>query len=174
MTLKKIDISGTRRGVLANAVSEAMLAQPEDMRFIYDTILKSIANSGDKLLLIPSQANVAIHSLRTCGDGSDDCVRLLDQLSLTRKAYREKYPETAGWCYRIAKGTPFPFAGEGAVAAEDAMLPVRVLFNENDSCGEAVPLADLSVAYSRGGKPGSFLFEKGENIVLGHGDLVRA
>lgn len=45
----------------------------------------------------------------------------------------------AGYVYEIKKDQAFPFGGEGAVAMEDVSVPVEPLFNENDTCGEAVP-----------------------------------
>lgn len=75
--------------------------------------------------------------------------------------------------YKVRKGRPFPFGGEGAVAAQDAEILVKPLFNENDSCGEAVLRQNARVAYTLpDGREGIFWFIMGENIILGHEDIA--
>lgn len=74
--------------------------------------------------------------------------------------------------YNIQKGDGFPFGDAGAVASQDVSLPIRVLFNENDSCGECVPLTSMEVGYTAAdGSARTYRFEKDDNIILGHGDI---
>ena len=93
MTLKKLDVTDTRRNVIAKAVTETMMEQPEHMRMIYESVLRAIEAPYGKTLLIPSQASVMARSLERHGDGSYDCISALDQITMTRRAYQAKYPE---------------------------------------------------------------------------------
>lgn len=93
MTLKKLDVTDTRRNVITKAVTETMMEQPEHMRMIYESVLCAIEAPYGKTLLIPSQVSVMARSLERHGDGSYDCISALDQITMTRRAYQAKYPE---------------------------------------------------------------------------------
>lgn len=62
------------------------------------------------------------------------------------------------------KGQPTPWG----IAAEDACIPVAVLFNENDTTGELMPMQTTRVW---NGEPGGVLVECGENFIAGHDDV---
>jgi len=76
-------------------------------------------------------------------------------------------------CYvNIIKDQPIGFLPDSPIAMENMSVPVDVLFNENDTCGEVVPLVDALVPFmSADGVAGAYEFTKGENVVLGHGDI---
>lgn len=75
----------------------------------------------------------------------------------------------------IQAGKPVGFIPDAAKALETVSVPVEVLFNENDTCGEVVPMADAAVKFlDRDGKEREFRFEKHENVILGHEDISPA
>lgn len=62
-------------------------------------------------------------------------------------------------------------AGEMTVASRRS-LPVNVLFNENDTVGEVVPLEDVTVPCTKpDGRPGTVHINCLDNFVAGHEDL---
>lgn len=64
------------------------------------------------------------------------------------------------------------FGGEKCTVLSSASVEANVLFNENDSCGEVVPLEDASVRYRRpDGTTDVFRISTLDNIVASHGDL---
>lgn len=68
--------------------------------------------------------------------------------------------------YNAEKGEPLP--GENhKISGVDLSVPVGMLFNENSSAGEVVPLESGTVDYSENGVPGKIEFKEGENMVLG-------
>lgn len=77
------------------------------------------------------------------------------------------------FAYVVNPGTAFPFV-PGARAAGTLFLPVRPLFNENDSCGECVPLSGADIDYVLpDGTRGTYRFAAYENIFLSHDDIRR-
>jgi len=94
MNLKKLNVTEARKPVIIDAVTKAMNLQPEHMRDIYGSILSSLNTLSGKTLLIPAQVGILVHSLKTCGDGSPECQAILDQMTMTRREYHAKHPET--------------------------------------------------------------------------------
>lgn len=74
--------------------------------------------------------------------------------------------------FNIKAHSDTSFNGKAGLALNDLSLPVDVLFNENSSCGEAVPLMDAKLyIQTPEGNVDSIEFKKGGNIILGHEDI---
>lgn len=74
--------------------------------------------------------------------------------------------------YNVKAGTETTLFGHSGTALNDISVPVEVLFNENDSCGEVVPIEDATLdIQAADGTVHSVRIEKGENFVLGHEDI---
>lgn len=72
----------------------------------------------------------------------------------------------------VQAGQPVGFIPGAVKALETLSVPVEVLFNENDTCGEVVPMADATVKFLDGrGNEQEYRFEKHENVILGHEDI---
>lgn len=62
--------------------------------------------------------------------------------------------------------------GANGKVRDTVVLPVNVLFNENDSAGEVVPLEDIHVPFTRDdGSVGDWSVQCKENFIVGHEDL---
>lgn len=62
--------------------------------------------------------------------------------------------------------------GANGVVRDTTVLPVNVLFNENDSVGEVVPLEDVHVPFTRDdGSAGMWSVQCKENFIASHADL---
>lgn len=62
--------------------------------------------------------------------------------------------------------------GANGKVRDTVVLPVNVLFNENDSAGEVVPLEDIHVPFTRDdGSVGDWSVQCKENFIAGHEDL---
>lgn len=94
--LKKLSLDTVSRAVLFDAVASLRHVQPKDMRYIYDLTLASIDAASDRIMLTEEQTGivkVALERWHETQGETPDTVRMLDQLTLSRKKYAEKYPE---------------------------------------------------------------------------------
>lgn len=94
--LKKLSLDTVSRAVLFDAVSAMRQVQPKEMRGIYDVTLASIDAASDRIMLTEAQAGIvrcALARWNKVQGATPDTVRMLDQLTLTRKQYTEKYPD---------------------------------------------------------------------------------
>lgn len=89
--MKKLDLDAARKPVLSQALEEAMLAQPKDMRGIYVATLRDLSKCCDRIHLTEAQSGAARSALELYGrahGGDAACQGMLRQLTMTRKQYQ--------------------------------------------------------------------------------------
>lgn len=98
MDMKTLDISGEKKNLAAEALEEAAQGMAPDMARIYGITRKqALDGAKHKLVLTAAQKNVMISALslwlkrKPHDPRSETAARMLDQLELTKKQYREKY-----------------------------------------------------------------------------------
>lgn len=89
--IKKLDLDAARKPVLSQALEEAMLVQPQDMRGIYEATLRDLSKPGDRIRLTEAQSGIVKRALELYGrahGGDAACQGMLRQLAMTRKQYQ--------------------------------------------------------------------------------------
>lgn len=89
--MKKLDLDAARKPVLSQALKEAMLAQPKDMRGIYKATLRDLSRCHDRIHLNEAQSGIAKCALELFARAHGDdcaCQGMLRQLTLPRKLYQ--------------------------------------------------------------------------------------
>lgn len=98
MDMKKLGLDGIKKDVYIKVLQEASKGLDPDMRRIYDRTIETAAAAPGVMLLTPAQKEISVSALGRyayMARGTDEELAaaqgMLDQLSMTRKEYREKY-----------------------------------------------------------------------------------
>lgn len=86
--MKKLDLDAARKPALSQALEEAMLAQPKDMRGIYVATLRDLPKCCDRIHLTKAQSGAALELYGRAHGGDAACQGMLRQLTMTRKQYQ--------------------------------------------------------------------------------------
>lgn len=87
---KKLDISGRKAGILTTALQGVSDGLPHEMRHVYGGIIRLIKNAGrdGKISLNEAQQSIVRNALDKLVD--PDAEDMHDQLTMTRREYRDK------------------------------------------------------------------------------------
>lgn len=97
MDMKKLDLDGIKKDIYIKALQDASDGLDADMRRIYGRTAETAAAAPGAMLLTPAQKEISVSALDRYvyqARGTDEELAaardMLDQLSMTRKEYREK------------------------------------------------------------------------------------
>lgn len=79
------------------------------------------------------------------------------------------------YSYKIIAGQKVQLFGNIGTALNSICVPIEVLFNENDTCGEVMPLENATLNIkTKDDTVVNAQITKGENFILNHEDITAA